>query len=168
MYIYTHIYTCISICTYIWICIYVYVYIYNMWIFPNAFTLTLQVFEWMFAMRLVWDYAEVSKDSSWKGLTYGYIFDSFRIFAYCEFYSAFNSWGPSALCASLIMAWICRILAFLCKFLWILNMSIDPRKTSLLVASLFLCSLTCVRVCVWGEGDGEGLKKMNWRCCVCV
>ncbi|EKX46150.1 hypothetical protein GUITHDRAFT_70958, partial [Guillardia theta CCMP2712] len=29
------------------------------------------VFEWIFAMRLVWDYADASKDQTWKGLTWG-------------------------------------------------------------------------------------------------
>eukprot|EP00802_Teleaulax_amphioxeia_P012127 Tamp_12165.p1 GENE.Tamp_12165~~Tamp_12165.p1 ORF type:complete len:444 (-),score=93.44 Tamp_12165:509-1693(-) len=57
------------------------------------------VFEWIFAMRLVWDYAEVSKDESWKGLTWGMLPLHASGLAACTYHFFYNSSDLSFLVA---------------------------------------------------------------------
>mmetsp|Transcript_3089 Transcript_3089/g.4382 ORF Transcript_3089/g.4382 Transcript_3089/m.4382 type:complete len:446 (-) Transcript_3089:336-1673(-) len=57
------------------------------------------VFEWIFAMRLVWDYAEVSKDPSWKGLTFGMLPLHASGLAACTYHFFYNSQDLSFLVA---------------------------------------------------------------------
>ena len=57
------------------------------------------VFEWIFAMRLVWDYAEVSKDESWKGLTWGMLPLHASGLAACTYHFFYNSQDLSFLVA---------------------------------------------------------------------
>lgn len=57
------------------------------------------VFEWIFAMRLVWDYAEVSGDKSWKGLTWGMLPLHASGLAACTYHFFYNSQDLSFLVA---------------------------------------------------------------------